>query len=135
MSGELNPCFLEQGTNYEKKARVNSSGEILIDKSSLATSSNQIDGSQKTQIVDQTNTNVDFSTEETLTQLNNAISAIRSVIGTAADLRVTLLSGVVTTVTTVTGITNLGGNPAIQIVPNIANMTYILANQENISLI
>jgi len=36
MSGELNPCFLEQGTNYEKKARVNSSGEILIDKSSLA---------------------------------------------------------------------------------------------------
>ena len=78
---------------------------------------------------------VNPSTEDTLLQLNNAIAAIRSVIGTAADLRVTLLSGTVSTVTTVTGITNLGGNPALQIVPNLANMTYLLANQENISLV
>lgn len=75
------------------------------------------------------------ATEETLLQLNNAISAIRSAIGTASDLRVTILSGVVTTVTTVTGITNFGGNPTIQVVPNIANITYLLANQENIALI
>lgn len=66
-------------------------------------------------------------------QIANAVGSLRSAVGSAADLRVTLLSGVVTTVTTVTGLTNIGSQPANLVVANLSNMVAIASNLNNIS--
>ena len=66
-----------------------------------------------------------------LNQLLSAMTAVASTKGIAADLRVTLLSG---TVTTVTGITNFGSQPATTFLPNVQNQTAILSNINNISV-
>ena len=55
--------------------------------------------------------------------------------GIAADLRVTILSGVVTQVTTVSNITSFGGNTAINIVPNMQNILYNNAIMTNIGVV
>lgn len=73
------------------------------------------------------------STQDTLAEIASAVAAIASVRGSAADLRATILSGVITTCSTITTVTNLGGNPAINVVANLSNMTYILGNENNIS--
>jgi hypothetical protein len=87
---------------------------------------------EKNRLTDVAGDRINPSTNEMLRQVYGAVSALRGAVGTAADLRVTLLSGVVTTVTTVTGITNLGGQPAINIVSNIGNTLYSLAHTNNI---
>lgn len=92
-----------------------------------------------------------------LDSINEALSGLKflsNVKGVAADLRVTLLSGVVTTVSTVTTVTtvgtvttvttvatvtsvtnivNLGGVPANQLVPSNQNILVQLGNTANTS--
>ena len=71
-------------------------------------------------------------------ELASRLAFLPTVRGVAADLRVTLLSGVVTSVTTVaavtsvTGITNIGGIPAVQLIPSNQNMAAILSNINNV---
>lgn len=97
---------------------------------------NQLSGLQKTQVVDDSNVNVDFATEEkqdnileilsSLQDIYNGIMAIAGAKGIASDLRTTILSGVittVTTVTTVTGITNIGGVSAAPVVPSLLTLS------------
>ena len=69
---------------------------------------------------------------EVLEEIEHAIQAIASTIGIAGDLRVTIVSGNVTTVGTVTGITNIGGFPANQLVPSNQNLIATIANVNNI---
>ena len=73
---------------------------------------------------------------EVLEEIEHAIQAIASTRGIAGDLRVTILGGGVTissgTVTTVTGITNVGGIPANQLVPSNQNLIATIANVNNI---
>ena len=76
---------------------------------------------------------------EVLEEIEHAIQAIASTRGIAGDLRVTIVgggvtisSGTVTTVNTVTGITNIGGAPANQLVPSNQNLIATIANINNI---
>ena len=73
---------------------------------------------------------------EVLEEIEHAVQAIASTRGTAGDLRVTIVGGGVTissgTVTTVTGITNIGGFPANQLVPSNQNLIATIANVNNI---
>jgi len=73
---------------------------------------------------------------EVLEEIEHAIQAIASTRGIAGDLRVTIVGGGVTissgTVTTVTGITNIGGAPANQLVPSNQNLIATIANVNNI---
>jgi len=95
-----------------------------------ATSINQTNGSQKTQIVDSSNTEVNLATStnqetletlvETLQEVCRNMASIASARGIAADLRVTMLSG---TINTVAGLTNIGGLPAVGVVEDLANMS------------
>lgn len=84
------------------------------------------------------------SVEESIQELVSRLSFLAAVRGTAADIRVTLLSGVltsvgtVTTVTTVTTVgtvsnqTNMGGyNAALPVIANV-NMAAVLSNINNI---
>ena len=80
---------------------------------------------------------------EAIEELASRLAFLPSVRGIAADLRVTLLSGVVTTVTTVgtvttvttvgtvTNQTNIGGNPATPQIPALMNQAAILSNINN----
>ena len=69
---------------------------------------------------------------EVLEEIEHAIQAIASTRGIAGDLRVTIVGGTVTTVTTVAGITNVGGVPANQLVPSNQNLIATIANVNNI---
>ena len=69
---------------------------------------------------------------EVLEEIEHAIQAIASTRGIAGDLRVTIVGGGVTTVGTVTGITNIGGAPANQLVPSNQNLIATIANVNNI---
>lgn len=79
---------------------------------------------------------------EAIEELASRLAFLPSVRGIAADLRVTLLSGVVTTVTTVgtvttvstvTNQTNIGGLPATPMVPAQININAVLSNINNCS--
>lgn len=82
---------------------------------------------------------------EAIEELASRLAFLPGVRGIAADLRVTLLSGVVTTVTTVgtvttvttvstvTNQTNIGGNPATPQIPALMNQAAILSNINNCS--
>lgn len=79
------------------------------------------------------------TTSETLGEIQSAIQSIASTRGIAGDLRVTILggavtvsSGTITTVTTVAGLTNIGGLPAAQLVPSNQNLIATIANVNNI---
>jgi len=92
--------------------------------------------------VAETNTKLDALTKteddqiEVLEEIEHAIQAIASTRGIAGDLRVTIVGGGVTvssgTVTTVTGITNIGSVPANQLVPSNQNLIATIANVNNI---
>ena len=78
---------------------------------------------------------------QSIQELVARLDFLPSVRGIAADLRVTLLSGVVTTVTTVSTVTsvttlanqtNLGGFSASVMVQNNQNQTAIMSNINNI---
>ncbi len=56
---------------------------------------------------------------------------LQGVRGTAGDLRATILSG---TITTVTGQTNIGGFVASQQVPATTNMNAVLSNIQNVGV-
>ena len=84
-------------------------------------------------VKDSSNVVISPSTQDTLKDIKSAVNALASAKGAVADLRVTLLSGVVTTVTTVTGLTNIGGFSANTIVRDIGNVNVILTNLNNIS--
>lgn len=81
------------------------------------------------------------SVEESIQELVSRLSFLAAVRGTAADIRVTLLSGVltsvgtvttVTTVSTVSNQTNMGGyNAALPVIANV-NMAAVLSNINNI---
>lgn len=79
---------------------------------------------------------------DAINELCSRLSFLPGVRGIAADLRVTLLSGVVTTVTavgtvttvgTVTNQTKVGGNPATPQIPALMNQAAILSNINNCS--
>lgn len=81
---------------------------------------------------------------QAIQELVARLDFLPSVRGIAADLRVTLLSGVVTTVTTVTTVstvtsvttlanqTNIGGFSASALIQNNQNQTAIMSNINNI---
>lgn len=81
------------------------------------------------------------SVEESIQELVSRLSFLAAVRGTAADIRVTLLSGVLTSVGTVTTVTtvgtvsnqtNMGGyNAALPVIANV-NMAAVLSNINNI---
>lgn len=75
----------------------------------------------------------DVSSQDQLTRINNAITAIRSTIGIASDLRVTLLSGTVTTVSSVTNIASIGSINANVPLNALMNLAYIQSNGNNIA--
>lgn len=87
---------------------------------------------EKNRLTDVAGDRINPSTNEMLAQVNGAVSAIRAAVGTAADLRVTVLSGAVTTVSTLTNITGIGGIFAVNMIPNIGNTLYTLAHTNNI---
>ena len=80
------------------------------------------------------NVSITFDKNNDLPRIKSAIEAIRSCIGIAADLRTTILSGTVTTVSTLTNITNIGSNPANLIVPNLGNIAYLESNGFNVAV-
>lgn len=67
-----------------------------------------------------------------LETIASAIQAIASTRGIAADLRVTILSGTVTTVTTLSNITSIGGINAVGLVPSNQNTVAVLSNINNV---
>ena len=77
--------------------------------------------------------------------LQNYLSAIQNALqiltflagcrGIASDLRVTLLSGALTSCSTVTTVTQFGGNPAINVVPNLQNSLYNVSIMSNIGVV
>ena len=69
---------------------------------------------------------------EVLEEIEHAIQAIASTRGIAGDLRVTLLSGTVSTVSTLSNQTSIGGWVASSMVPATSNTTAILSNINNI---
>lgn len=78
--------------------------------------------------------------QETLQELISRLDFLPSVRGVAADLRVTLLSGIVTTVSTVTtvatvtsvtNLANIGNIPAVNLIPANMNVAAILGNINN----
>lgn len=72
------------------------------------------------------------SVEESIQELVSRLSFLAAVRGTAADIRVTLLSGVLTSVGTVSNQTNMGGyNAALPVIANV-NMAAVLSNINNI---
>ncbi|NCU31027.1 hypothetical protein EOM57_04445 [Candidatus Saccharibacteria bacterium] len=88
------------------------------------------------QIDDMGNIKVAFgdpAQEAMLNQIQNAIAAIRSTIGIAADLRVTLLSGTVTTVSSVTNVVAIGGLAGLVPMNALMNLAYIQSNGNNIA--
>lgn len=73
------------------------------------------------------------SIHEKINTLNNIIAAIRSTIGIASDLRVTLLSGTVTTVSSVTNLASIGSINANMQVNALMNLAYLQSNHLNIT--
>lgn len=77
---------------------------------------------------------------EVLEEIEHAIQSIASAKGVAGDIRVTILSGTVTTVSTVTTVTTLsnqssmGGWTASSLVPAISNTTAVLSNINNVGV-
>ena len=88
--------------------------------------------------VAETNTKLDALTKteddqiEVLEEIEHAIQAIASTRGIAGDLRVTIVGGGVTVSGTITGIPNIGGTPANQLVPSNQNLIATIANINNI---
>lgn len=76
---------------------------------------------------------IESNSESQLNQIQNAIAAIRSTIGIAADLRVTLLSGTVTTVSSVTNVAAIGGLAGLVPMNALMNLAYIQSNSNNIA--
>lgn len=101
-----------------------------VDTSSLAT-----EETLQSVVTEQQQLEVIASSIQELVSRLDFLPAVR---GIAADLRVTLLSGTVTTVTTVTtvgtvtGITNIGGIPAVQMVPATQGNLAIQSNINNV---
>jgi len=69
---------------------------------------------------------------EVLEEIEHAVQAIASTRGIAGDLRVTIVGGGVSTVSTVAGVTNIGSVPANQLVPSNQNLIATIANVNNI---
>lgn len=76
-----------------------------------------------------------------LNEIRSALQSVAHAKGVTADLRVTLLSGTVTTVTTVatvatvttlSNITSIGGITATQVAPAIQNTNSVLSNINNV---
>lgn len=102
--------------------QLNSAGDLLV--------SSPAGGATLEEQQDQT---------DILEMIESAVNAIAHAKGISADLRVTVVggslaisSGTITTVTTVAGITNIGGQPANQIVPANQNVAVVLSNINNI---
>jgi hypothetical protein len=124
------------GVEYVKNVagqQINPSTEEKQDD--IITAINNI---QDTETVDELEKHTDV-----LNEIKAAVQAISSAKGVAADMRVTLLSGTVTTVTTVTtvatvttvtGITNIGGIPAVQLIPSNQNIAAVLSNINNVTV-
>jgi len=72
---------------------------------------------------------VDSDTTSALEEIQSAIQSIASTRGIAGDIRVTLLSG---TVSTVTNLQQAGGQPANQLIPSNQNLIAVLGNINNI---
>lgn len=70
---------------------------------------------------------------DVLEEIETAVQAIAQAKGVSADIRVTLLSGTVTTVSTVSNQTSIGGWTASSMVPATSNTTAILSNINNIA--
>lgn len=66
---------------------------------------------------------------ESIQEMVSQLKFLSSVRGIAADLRVTLLSGVVTTVSTVTTVTTVGTVTTVATVTNLAQIGGVAANQ------
>jgi hypothetical protein len=79
------------------------------------------------------NVSITFDKNNDLPRIKSTIEAIRSCIGIAADLRVTILSGAVTSVSTLTNITNVGSVPAHVPMNALMNLAYIQSNSNNIA--
>lgn len=73
------------------------------------------------------------STAESIRELVSMLSFLPSVRWVAADLRVTLLSGTVTAVTTLSNQTSIGWYVASWVVPAQTNQNAILSNINNIT--
>lgn len=103
------------GVSAKKIWTLDSSGNLI----NPATSDNQTNGSQKTQIVDSNNKTI-VPTTPTDIQLSELIPVLRSLITAIANpsyvdksanaIRNQVQSGTITTVSTVTNMTNLNGN-------------------------
>lgn len=80
---------------------------------------------------------------EVLEEIEHAVQSIASAKGVAGDIRVTILSGTVTTVSTVTTVTtvstlsnqsSMGGWTASSLVPATSNTTAVLSNINNVGV-
>ena len=126
MPGENNPVFIGPD-RQEKRPHVNEAGEVLIDKSNLATSDNQTDGSQKTQIVDGLGNSIS-SDDNKLDVMAELIPVFRSLLlaitnPSYVDKSANQMRSQVTgSLTTVTNLTNLGSFPADHL-QRMGNMT------------
>ncbi len=72
-----------------------------------------------------------------LNEILSSIKALAATRGIASDIRVTLLGGttaVTGSLTTVTGLTNIGGLPAVTLIPSNQNTTAVLSNINNVSV-
>lgn len=78
-----------------------------------------------------------MATEATLAALQADIENVKNLIsqmqGVASDLRVTILSGTVTSVGTVSNQTQIGGQPATNIVQNTMDNLAVVGNVQNIA--
>lgn len=73
--------------------------------------------------------------QNSIQELVSRLDFLPSVRGIAADLRVTLLSGVVTSVTTLSNQTSIGGYLASSMVQNSQNNLATIANINNIAIV
>lgn len=71
---------------------------------------------------------------EVLEEIEHAVQSIASAKGVAGDIRVTILSGTVTTVSTLSNQSSMGGWTASSLVPATSNTTAVLSNINNVGV-
>ena len=69
---------------------------------------------------------------EVLAEIESAVQAIASTRGIAGDLRVTIVGGSVATVSTVTNLTQMGGQPLAPMFQAQSNMAAQFSNINNV---
>lgn len=150
---------MQQGTGSTEQAIANSSFDpdyglnqvesMGFDGSTMRVVSVNTNGAQKTQLVNSSNIEIAPNLEATQLQVKsliettnslietanaymNMISRISSTIGTSSDIRSTILSG---TVSTVTNLSQIGGVTGVQPVNNILNINAVNSNINNVSTV